>query len=64
MKFSQLENIEIEGIDIKDYPDFCDAFIAYAEYNGEELTENEYNFANDNFSGEIYDYIFDNQLYL
>jgi len=28
----KLQNIEIESIDTKDYPDFCDAFISYAEY--------------------------------
>ena len=36
-------DIEIEGIDTKDYPDFCDAFIsvAYWKDTGEELTEEE-----------------------
>ena len=34
-----VENIEIEGVDMKDYPDFCDAFISGADYNGVEMTE-------------------------
>jgi len=25
--------LELEGIDFNDYPDFCDAFIGYAEFN-------------------------------
>lgn len=34
------KNIEIEGIDTRDYPDFVDAFITYAEHdNGTPLTE-------------------------
>lgn len=37
-----ISNIEIEGIDPGDYPDFCDAFVSYAEINGRELTEEEY----------------------
>jgi hypothetical protein len=35
-------NIELEGIDTGDYPDFCDAFIAYAEHeDGTPFTEAE-----------------------
>ena len=25
-----LDSIEISGVDMKDYPDFCDAYISYA----------------------------------
>ena len=32
-------NIEFEDIDYADYPDFCDAFISYAEIDGKPLTE-------------------------
>lgn len=39
MNFEDLENIEIDGVDSKDYPDFCDAYIAYAECNGIPLTD-------------------------
>ena len=32
--------IELDGIDTRDYPDFCDAFISYAEYeDGTEASE-------------------------
>ena len=24
--FSKITNVEVDGIDTKDYPDFCDAF--------------------------------------
>jgi hypothetical protein len=36
-----IENIQVEGIDFADYPDFCDAFIASAERNGTPLNEKE-----------------------
>ena len=32
----------VDGVDARDYPKFCDAFIAYAEYkDGTILTETE-----------------------
>ena len=38
---SKLENVEVENIDMRDYPDFCDAFISYAEIDGRVLNEKE-----------------------
>ena len=39
MDYTKITNVEIEGIDYADYPDFCDAFISSAEYNGKPMTE-------------------------
>ena len=37
-----MDSIEIDGVDMMDYPDFCDAYISYAEYDdGTPLTDNE-----------------------
>ena len=37
-----MKNIKIENVVMNDYPDFCDAFISYAEHeNGSPLTEEE-----------------------
>ena len=45
---NNLTNIEVEGIDMQDYPKFCDAFIAYAETaDGVALTEQELGIVND-----------------
>ncbi|MBT5759294.1 MAG: hypothetical protein HOI55_06520 [Candidatus Marinimicrobia bacterium] len=38
---SQVEDIEIDGINPRDYPDFCDAFILEASYKGREMTDEE-----------------------
>ena len=38
MKYTKIENVEVDGIDTNDYPDFCDAFIASADYNGKPMT--------------------------
>ena len=40
-KNAKIESIEVEGIDTRDYPDFSDAYISYAEIDGREATEEE-----------------------
>ena len=39
MDYKLIDNIEVDGIDTKDYPDFCDAFIANADYDGKPMTD-------------------------
>jgi|TARA_R110000744_G_scaffold211127_1_gene330248 hypothetical protein len=41
MDYKKIDNIEIDGIDTKDYPDFCDAFILSADYDGKPMTEDQ-----------------------
>ena len=42
IKFSEVTNIELGGVDMNDYPDFCDAYVEYAEkLVGTPLTDNE-----------------------
>ena len=41
MDKSKITAIEFEDVDTSDYPDFCDAYISYAELDGIELTEDE-----------------------
>jgi hypothetical protein len=39
MDYKLIDNIEVDGIDTKDYPDFCDAFIISADYKGKPMTD-------------------------
>jgi len=40
MNINTLVNIEIDGVDMMDYPDFVDAYISYAEdINGNVLPD-------------------------
>jgi len=39
MDYKKIDNIDFDGIDYNDYPDFCDAFIVSADYDGVEMTE-------------------------
>lgn len=48
MDLRDLENIKVEGVDYEDCPDFCDAYISYAEYEGKPLTEEELEEVNNN----------------
>jgi hypothetical protein len=47
--FKKLE-IDIDGIDHEDYPDFSDAFCCSGSYDGRELTEEEIDYINDELS--------------
>lgn len=48
--------VEIEDIDGRDYPDFCDAFVAYAEYDGVEMTDEQIEMLSGDF---VHEQIFD-----
>ena len=37
--FKLVTNVSVDGIDTSDYPDFVDAFIESAEYNGKDMSE-------------------------
>ena len=39
--YSKIDDIEVDGIDTRDYPDFCDAYISSATYKGKEMTESQ-----------------------
>ena len=39
MNYDLIDNIEVDGIDTNDYPDFSDAYIVSADYDGEPMTE-------------------------
>ncbi len=50
LDYSLIENIEFDGIDHRDYPDYCDAYITSADYDGREMTDEELDMINDDAS--------------
>ena len=38
LDYSKIHDIEVDGIDTRDYPDFCDAYIASATIENEDGT--------------------------
>lgn len=61
MEYTKIENVEVDGIDTSDYPDFCDAFIASAYYDGEPMTAKQLDELNED-SDFVYDCVL-NQLH-
>ena len=57
-----VENVEIDGIDFADYPDFCDAFISSADYDGKPMTEEQIADLEEAYPDWLYDQI-ENSLY-
>ena len=47
MDYKLIDNIDMDGIDYSDYPDFCDAFICAADYDGEPMTQDELDIINE-----------------
>lgn len=62
--YKKITNVEIEDVFRFDYPDFCDAFITAADYDGKPMSEEMIDYLNENDDGFIGETIFDNQLYL
>ena len=59
-----INSIIIEDVQYNDYPDFVDAFIAYAEYeDGVELGEEEMDKFQEESPEVISEIIFENQLW-
>lgn len=44
----KIENIELAGIDMNDYPDFCDAYIVSATIDGKQMTSQQIDEINEN----------------
>jgi len=56
----KLTDYELEDVKSWDYPDFCDAFISYAEdENGKELTEEQIQEWTEKNESEFYEMILD-----
>jgi hypothetical protein len=54
LDYSKISDIEVDGIDMSDYPDFCDAFITSASYGDRDMTEEELDVLN-NDGQSVYD---------
>lgn len=61
LNYDLIDNIEVDGIDTNDYPDFCDAFIASADYDGQPMSEAQIDELNED-SSFIHDCVY-NQLF-
>jgi len=56
---SKVKYIQFDGIDMGDYPDFCDAYMVYGEIDGRPLTDSEIDHINDNHSDFVNENVYD-----
>lgn len=57
-KFINLNSIEVAGIDMDDYPDFADAYVASAAYlDGTPLSDDELDALQDKYPVEIHNIV-------
>lgn len=47
MDYQKIDNIELDGIDPKDAPDYSDAFICSADYDDRKMTDEDLDAIND-----------------
>lgn len=57
--FAKLSDVQIDGIDTKDYPDFVDAYVSYALYDGEEMTDEQLEWLTDTHREYVHEKTFD-----
>lgn len=58
LDYSQIEDVQVDGIDERDAPDYCDAFICSANYKGREMTDEELEVLNED-SDFVYQCVID-----
>lgn len=47
LDYNKISNIQFDGIDHRDAPDYCDAYIVSADYDGEEMTDEQIELLNE-----------------
>jgi hypothetical protein len=50
LDYTKIEDVEVDGIDTSDYPDFSDAYIAAATYKNRDMTDDELDTLNEDGS--------------
>jgi len=58
LDLTKIDNIEFDGIDHNDYPDYCDAYITSADYDGIPMSDEQLDELNEN-SDFVYEKLMD-----
>lgn len=62
MDLAKIDNIEFDDVDMNDYPDFSDAYISAADYDGEPMDDDQLAELNENYPDFVHEKLI-NQLY-
>ena len=57
--YKKVEVIEIDGINHGDYPDYVDAYISEADYDGKTMSDEMLDEINDNHPDFVYEKVWD-----
>ena len=52
--FKKVEVLEVSDINHYDYPEYCDAYISEADYNGNPMSDEMLDEINDNYPDFVY----------
>ncbi len=55
LDLSKVHDVEVDGVHMWDAPDFCDAFISFATYDGVEMTDEQLEELNENHRDFVYE---------
>ena len=59
LDYTKISAMEFDGIDHSDYPDYSDAYVCYAEYDGVPMTEEQLESLDPDFVyDKLMDYLF------
>ena len=58
LDLNKVDNMQFDGIDFGDYPDFCDAFCCEADYDGIQMTDEQLDILNDDHYEFVYDSLY------
>ena len=58
LNYTLIKDVQIDGIDHSDAPDYCDAYITSATYDGRDMTDDELDVLNQD-SAYIYEKVID-----
>jgi hypothetical protein len=49
LDYTKITNVKFDDVDHNDYPDYCDAYISEAHYDGVEMTQDQL----DDLNGDV-----------
>lgn len=55
LDLSKIDNIEFDDVDMNDYPDFVDAWVCSADYDGVPMTDDQLYDLNENYRDFVYE---------
>jgi len=57
--YNKIDNVVVDGIHHWDHPDYCDAFIDSADYDGKEMTDEQLDELNEDYE-LVHELVWDN----